>query len=374
MKLALPASAVFFTLCAAAAACSSSGTTAGSGGHAATSATSASGSASGDAGGAQPTSTGAGMGGELFDAGSGGGSQGGNAGYLIYAHSNTTLYTLDPLMPGLPLQKIGDFDCVLKPGEPPAPGKITSMTDVAIDENQKIWAVSSYAVRPITITGSAVHCEAPIQLNLGNDFSTHFYALSFAPQGVLDPNKEVLVAGNTRGELWSIAANGTLTQHGVFGTVPPKDPQGNAYPAANQGKPWELSGDIVFLANSGSPVGFATVRDCPSPPDTTGCSDTDTLIEIDLANLGKAGPTTSVTKSIRGQLLKSKGCGDTTATSYGYMYGIASWNDVVYGFSHVGQLVQIDLKDGSTCLVKGYPDGFSGAGVTTLAPIIPPPN
>ena len=86
------------------------------------------------------------------------------------------------------------------------------------------------------------------------------------------------VAGNNAGELWAIDSGGTLTQHGNFGTVPANDGHGHTYPAANKGQLWELSGDIVFLANGGSPVGFATVRDCPNPPSQTGCSTIDTLI------------------------------------------------------------------------------------------------
>ncbi len=56
------------------------------------------------------------------------------------------------------------------------------------------------------------------------------------------------------------------------------------------------------------------------------------------------------------------------------MYGIGAWGEKVYGFSRAGYLVDVDLTDGSGCLVKLY-DGakFSGAGVTTIAPIVPPP-
>ena len=57
------------------------------------------------------------------------------------------------------------------------------------------------------------------------------------------------------------------------------------------------------------------------------------------------------------------------------MFGIAAWNDKVYGMSRAGNLVDIDITDGAGCLVQGYPDSkFSGAGVTTLAPVIPPPQ
>jgi len=323
------------------------------------------------------TSSGNGAGGDdggpLFDAaGSGSGAGGGGDAYLIYAHTNTTLFTLDPTSPKLPLVQIGDFDCIGN-----GPGQVTAMTDVAVDANQNIWAVSSFALHPITVQGSAVKCGAAIKLNDPNlgDPNLRYYALSFAPVGVLDPAKEVLVAGNTAGELWSIDSGGNTKQHGVFGTVPMKDPHGNAY--KYPGTAWELSGDIVFLANKGKPVGFATVRDCPSPPSATGCNKVNTLIEIDMTAFPTVGKQ-NVTKTILGQILERPGCNDGLAGDYGAVYGVASWNDHVYGFARKsgdGNLIDININDATACLVQTYTgDAWAGAGVTTLAPVIPPPN
>jgi hypothetical protein len=344
---------------------STSGTT-GVGGAAET--TSASSSVSGSGG----------TGGDYFDAGQGGGAPGGAAPYLIYAHTGDTLYSLDPLAPGLPLTTLGKFDCVLKPGETASPGKVTSMTDLAVDGDSHIWTVSAAAVHPITVTGNVAHCGQPIPLTdpILMDKNKRFFALSFAPKGVLDPTKEVLVAGNTAGELWAIDENGALTQHGTLGNVPPDDGHGHKYPNydPNKVRAWEISGDIAFLSNNGKPVGFATVRDCPNPPSSTGCNLVDTLLEIDMSKLAQTGKQ-SVKKALRGQILKRPGCSDSANTSYGYLYGIATWNDKVYGFGREGDLVDISLTDGSACLVKNYPASmFSGAAVTTLAPVVAPPN
>src|SRR5262249_3456783 len=144
--------------------------------------------------------------------------------------------------------------------------------------------------------------------------------------------------------------------------VPANDGNGHTYPFKNQGKRWELSGDLVFLANGGSPVGFATVRDCPSPPSTSGCNSTDTLIEIDVSKLS-AATSQSVTKAVRGQIVKKAGCADAgNANGYGSMYGIAAWSDKVYGFSHAGAIVEIDNSSGAACLVKDTPaDQWAGA-------------
>jgi hypothetical protein len=82
-----------------------------------------------------------------------------------------------------------------------------------------------------------------------------------------------------------------------------------------------------------------------------------------------------VQKSLRGQVVKRAGCNDSANAAYGYLYGIATWNDKVYGFGHEGNLVDISLIDGSACLVKNYPANmFSGAAVTTIAPVTPPPS
>jgi hypothetical protein len=381
MKLshALSSLALTLTTAAAFAACAAGSTpTTGTSGD-----TTTTGGNSGGAGGAGTTTSGAttgdgGSGGSLFDAGHGGGSPGGSAPYLIYAHTNTTLYSLDPVKPDLPITQIGDFDCVLKPGEMATPGKVASMTDLAIDENLTMFSVSSFAVHPITVTGSTVHCGTPIPLTdpILMDKNKRFYSLSFAPTGVLDPAKEVLVAGNTAGELWAIDPAGKITQHGTLGNIPATDGHGHAYANydANVPKAWEISGDIVFLSNNGKPVGFATVRDCPNPPSPTGCAKVDTLIEIDMSKMAMAGAQ-NVQKSLRGQVVKRAGCSDNVNASYGFLYGIATWNDKVYGFGHEGNLVDISLLDGSACLVKNYATSmFSGAAVTTVAPVTPPPS
>jgi hypothetical protein len=312
--------------------------------------------------------------GNLFDAGPGTGGTsttgtgGAGGSYLIYASTDTDLYTLDPNDPSLTLQHVGTFDCI-----DPVNGPHKSMVDIAIDKTDSLWGVTGHDVYPLTVQGTTVHCGQQIALNNPQPGMTvpTFYALTFAPVGVLDPAKEVLVAGNSAGELWAIDAQGQVSQHGIFGTVPPDDGHGHAY--ANAGQLWELSGDIVFLANQGNPVGFATVRDCPTPPSTTGCNKIDTLIEIDMAKLGQPGKQI-VTKAVRGQVVKNANCSDTFNNGYGSMYGIAAWNDLVYGFSRTGNLVQISNVDGSACLVHTYSgDNFSGAAVTTLAPVKPPP-
>lgn len=317
----------------------------------------------GGAGGASTTTstTVTGTGGDVTIGTGGGSGGGGPVEFTAYAQTGKSLYEIDPASPTAPPKLIGTFDCI---GQAPD----TAMLDLAVSQKGEIWGISYENIYRLTIQGSTVHCDPPIALA---DKTVKFFGLTFAPAGTLDPSKEVLIAGNTAGELWAIGDNGALTQHGTFGNVPLTDGNGHDYP--NPGKSWELSGDIVFLANNGKPVGFATVRDCPSPPATAGCNQVDTLIQIDMTKLKSTGKQ-SVTSAVRGQILKKAGCGGTAA-SYQQTLGIAAWDDKVYGFSHNGAIVAIDNVDGSACLVVDTPSLFwNGAGLTTSAPIKPPPG
>src|SRR5262245_58827128 len=232
--LRLAAALLVFTS-AAIAACGSSG---GSGTTGTTSSPSGTGGASGTSsnGGANASGTG----GTLFDAGvgPGGGGVGGAVGsYLIYASTDTDLYTLDPKDPSLTLTAVGTFDCI-----DPVNGPHTAMVDIAVDKSDALFGVTGHAVVPLTIQGTTVHCGTEISLNSAQPGQTvpTFYALTFAPVGVLDATKEVLVGGNSAGELWSIDTGAaTAKVIGNFGIVPADDGHGHAY--ANAGKAWELS-------------------------------------------------------------------------------------------------------------------------------------
>jgi hypothetical protein len=172
-----------------------------------------------------------------------------------------------------------------------------------------------------------------------------------APENTVDTN-EVLIAANGAGELYRIDQNnGTSTQVGTLGTDP------------MSGLPWALSGDIVFLANNGHPLGFATVRTCTK---SYSCSPVDTVIEVDVSKI-KPG-TQSVLLSVRGEA-------KSASTTFGSMFGIVAYKDRVIGFSTKGDVVSISNVDGSASLISSNPSiRFTGAGVSTLAPVIAPPN
>ena len=123
--------------------------------------------------------------------------------------------------------------------------------------------------------GSTVQCKAgKVSINAGSvGTAAKFYGLTFAPQTAALGSDETLIGANSNGDLYMIdQTSGKLTLVGNFGQVPSNDGQGHDYPTNNVGNNWELSGDSVFLTNNGNPVGVATVRDCPTPPSSSGCS------------------------------------------------------------------------------------------------------
>ncbi len=179
-------------------------------------------------------------------AGVGGGSSAGGTGAsgpgtFVYLHDATTLYALDPNKPTGTPKVLGMFDCISSEGPE------TSMTDFAVSHDGQMWGISSKVAHRLVVKDGMVHCVTSTPLTSAK--SVAFYALTFAPVGVLDPNKEVLIAGNTAGELWAIDENGKLTPHGSFGVVPPTD--GLGHPYNNAGTAWPLSGDHVFHENNG---------------------------------------------------------------------------------------------------------------------------
>jgi hypothetical protein len=268
---------------------------------------------------------------------------------LFYANDDTTLYQLDPSNPNMPMTKIGPFDCI--------PSQASVMTDIAVSKDGRLFGVSPAAAFPLTIQGGTVHCEAKWPL----PYATHFNGLTFAPENTVAP-EEALIGGNATGQLyWIDQQSGTPTQVGTLGT----DPQ--------TGASFGVSGDIVFMANHGNPVGFATVRTCTDPNVSSTCDKVDTLIEIDVSAVHPG--TQSVLKAIRGKVTRGGWCqSSSTESSFGAIFGIVALGSEVYGFSRWGDFVDIQNGDGSGCFqwnASGV--NFAGAGITTVAEIVPPP-
>ena len=90
--------------------------------------------------------------GAFIDAG--GGNHGGGGATVLYAHTSTELFQLDPLNISAPMKPIGKFDCIGKSGGP------SSMTDLAVSKDGALFGVSNSGAYPLQVTGTTVHCAA----------------------------------------------------------------------------------------------------------------------------------------------------------------------------------------------------------------------
>jgi hypothetical protein len=291
---------------------------------------------------------GGGDGGGTFGGPGDGGTQG-NGAAVIYAHSDTELYSMDPATQAI--TDIGPFD----DGTSSTP----VITDLAVDAQGNVWVNSESAIYRAAVPTS----PGPVTLSLVSQIalasSQKFYALGFAPAGVLGSN-ETLVAGDNQGVLYAVETNGATTELGSFGT----DGSGN---------PYELSGDVVFYTQNGTARGLATVRSCQKGG---SCSTSnDVLAEIDVAAMSAAYANKTPAASLKKQFLGG-------GTGYGRLFGVGAWNDAVYAFARASsgtpaELVRID-GTGKGTVIQQFSQitaGWSGAGVTTSAPVtVLPPN
>jgi hypothetical protein len=297
-----------------------------------------SGGSSGGSGGSSGSGSGGGSGsssGAFGDASSSGGGP-----PLIYAHTDTELYSMDPT--SHQLTDIGPFS----DGSSSTP----TITDLAVDGNGNVWVNSETAIYKVTLPPSGTG-TVNITLQTQLMTSSKFYALGFTPAGTLESG-ESLIAGDSDGNLYYVDASGASNapqELGGFG--------GN----------WELSGDVVFYSSNGTTLGLATIRDCSSSCSTTN----DSLAEIDVAAMTTAFQNKTSSAPLLKQVLGS-------GTGFGDLFGIGAWGNSVYAFSRASssgskpaQLIQVGASGTGTSLqtFSNITEGWSGAGVTTKAMI-----
>ncbi len=268
---------------------------------------------------------------------------------VIYAHTDTELYSMDPMT-----QKVTDIGAFT--------GQTGAVTDLAVNSAGDVWVNTENAIFKAAVPKSSGPVPLTKVADIKVGLTQKFYALGFAPVGVLGMG-ETLVAGDNLGELYAVDGQGALTQLGSFGS----DGAGGTY---------ELSGDVVFYMQNNKPRGLATVRlfkqGTPDPGN-------DLLAEIDVPAMVTAFNSKTPAASLKKQFIG-------TGTKYGKLYGLGAWNDSVFAFSRVGtakdggtpaRLIGID-KNGVGTPLQSFPNltaGWSGAGVTTSATItILPPN
>jgi hypothetical protein len=244
----------------------------------------------------------------------------------VYAHTADTLYLYEPLAKTFAL--MGKFSC-LKPGD--------RMLDVALDRDGVMYGTSDrgfLTISPVDATCSYV--KEDVAAKYPN-------SLAFVPLGTVDPTKETLVgyqfaAVNEATVFVKIdVATGAVTKIGDL-----NDPI-----AAIK---YRASGDVISLIRNGKRA-YLTVKTI-SPDAGTG---NDYLAEID--------PSNGRLKAILGDI-KAKD-----------LFGFGYWAGTGYGFSGGGQLIEINMTNGTSTVLATTVDGgkvsWFGAGVTTDSPTKP---
>ena len=340
--------------------------TSSGGGSSSGSETGSSGSATGSSG-AGASSSGVAATGGIFGSSGGpkrdAGTGSGTTQTIIYAHTDDTLYTLDPMT--MTATEVGAFSGL-------GGGKgDTSVTDLAVNGNGDVYVNSEtvlyQAALPSGGTGT-VNLTQVATLAGGGDF----YALAFAPVGALDANSETLVGGDSNGMLWAIdPAGGSAFELGNFGADP-----------GASGNTLGLSGDIVFYVDaSNNPTAIATIRSCSNSTHKCG---NDYLAGIDMNAIKTAYTNKSAAASLLSGVYGSPGAGQLgEGTGFYGVYGLGAWDSTVFGFSRYNkdqmpQLITIDTTTGAgtaTSQSFSFQNGWSGAGVTTKVTVTvrPPP-
>jgi hypothetical protein len=285
----------------------------------------------------------------------------------VYAHSDTQLYTMNPMTNAVTL--IGTFTGM---------GGSTydsTVTDLAVNAEGEVYVNTESVVYKAAVPTTAGNVNLTRVASIAAASSVSFYALGFAPRGFLGAG-ETLVGGDSNGELWSIdTTTGASHDLGNFGPVP-----------GGSGNHFALSGDVFFYTDStGKPTGLATIRSCPPPSSKGYCNSyNDYLAGVDMAAMQAAfssgTPASSLLAGIYGGGSTSTGAG----TGYGEIFGLAAWKGNVYGFARATSsgsrppyFLSIDTSSGKASVISStFPfssGGWSGAGVTSTSIVMVPP-
>ena len=243
----------------------------------------------------------------------------------VFAHTAKSLFIFEPI--AKKLTEIGKFSCLVAGDD---------VLDIAIDQTGNMYGTTWY--RFIKINPTDATCTIIKEKAYG------FYpnSLSFVPQGTLDPQQDALVGYQFDNMDEATYLKRIDLQTGELSSPPSGDGQLNP---GNLTVDYKCSGD--FIALSSNKKSYLTIR--RSKLSDGGVADNDMLAEIDPAN---------------GKLLKIIG-----DTKHKNIYGFGYANGKGYGFTNTGQILEIDITNGSATVLLTLDGGtpWYGAGVTTDA-------
>ena len=316
---------------------------------------------------AASSATGGGSGGAAGAPGTGGGaavssvSAGGSAG-----SSGTAIYVIGQDVSGsvgrlqlLRFLPAGDLAHPTLVGDIQCP-ETSYFPDLAVGSDGEIYSLSYVASTPAILRlipqpDQVVGCE--VLAMLAQDITKE--AVSMAPPGTLAA-EETLIALHDDGAIFAVSpTSGSVTQVGVL----PKIATDSWYQF-----------DLALFASSTSPFGYtvASHQDVPGydwPPFE--------LVQMDASLLGP--PNANVFDENLGEITWGSWC-PSPAPSFWYPFlGLAAYEDKIFAFSTDGasstRVVEVHNQDATGCIVAEI-DNFlpEGAGVTTIAPVVPPPR
>jgi hypothetical protein len=328
---------------------------------------SGSGGGSSSSGGGSGSGSG-GLGNNVFDDGGAPGGDGGTVTTTIYAHNDTTLYSMNPATKALTL--IGTFS-----------GSAT-ITDLAVNAAGEVYVNSESVIYKASLpAGGTGTVQLTTVATISVQSGQRFYALGFTPKDALGAGTgEVLIGGDGNGELWAIdTSSGAEKDLGSFGP----DPNDSSATLA-------LSGDVTFYMLAGKPTGLATIRSCTtSSKGSSSCStSSDYLAGIDMTALAAAYSSGTPAANLNAGIYGSPAKGQTgPGTGFGDVFGLGVWGGEVYGFTRGAgssnpSLISIATSGASAGVgtqvstsVTPSGSGWAGAGVTSSVTVTvqPPP-
>ena len=224
----------------------------------------------------------------------------------IYAHSSSTLYTVD-----VETYVVGNVGAFKWPND----GGGHQMTDVAIDRNGVLYGVTFdrlYVCNPGT-----AQC-----FNLGTLPGT-YNGLTWLPAGIIDVDKDTLIGITNPGAWVQLTIKGGMVTAKQLGTY------GASYTSA---------GDAFSIEGVGT---FAAVN-------KAGVNST-VIVTVDPLN-GK----------VTGELAVTQG--------YNAIYGLAGWEGLILAFNSNGQMIKVDPVTKVVTNLGNKGVVWWGAGVGTVIP------
>jgi hypothetical protein len=227
--------------------------------------------------------------------------------FKMYAHSSSTLYTVDVVT--YDVVQVGPFKFSNDACD-------HSMTDVAIDRWGVLYGVTfgcGYVIHPMT--GQAY--------KLGS-LPSSFNGLTLVPKGIVDPNKDALIGISNAGGWYHLK----LT-NGVF----------QAQQLGSYGAGYTSAGDAFSIEGVGT---YAAVN-------KQGVNNATVIVSVDPAN-GK----------VTGEL--------ATLQGYPTVYGLAGWEGLIVAFNSGGELIKVDPVTKMVTVLGDKNITWWGAGVGTVIP------